>query len=155
MSILGYCCRDRIEAIRSDPLYAGRVGLASELTFIDGGEEGNRLILKKHSTSEDPPGAILRVVGKISRSKHSLRPQGTYNPPKKLDGDNVKKAKLRFLLQPPKDLGFAPGDFKTFIKNLTAIQNDDLKGSRPPTTHRPFDDENNVTVMHKLVIVRL
>ncbi|KLO15709.1 hypothetical protein SCHPADRAFT_938548 [Schizopora paradoxa] len=156
MSILRYCRQERIEEVRNDPHYIGRVGLASQLTFVEGGDEGNRLILKSDAASDEPSGAVLRVIGKISRTKHSLRPQGTYNPPKKLKGDNVTKAKLRFLLEPAEDFKSVSldADFDNFLENLIAIHNDDLKGSKPPTVQRPFDKKKGVTVMHNLVIVR-
>ena len=145
----------RIEAVRNDPLYAGRAGVPSLLAFYDGGNEGNRLILAKDSASAAPSGATLRIIGQISRRDHSLQPNGTYNPAHKIkDEDNVTKAKLRFHLLRPMDFGDASVEFDTFTKNLAEIHKKDVGDREPQSTHRLTDNAKGITVLHQLVIVR-
>ncbi|KLO15710.1 hypothetical protein SCHPADRAFT_253199 [Schizopora paradoxa] len=144
---------ERINAIRNDPHYAGRLGLPTQLTFLPGGSDGNRLIQKRDSSFESPPGAVLRVIAQISRKNHTLLPHGTYNPAYKFNGEDVTKAKLRFHLVQPRDLGFASAEFNTFVENLAAIHDNDLSFS-PHKMLRPFESDKGVTVLHQLVIPR-
>lgn len=106
---------------------------------------------------EAPPAAVLRIIAQISRLNHSLHPQGTYNPPHKLGNEDVRKAKLRFHINAPRDMGFASVEFNTFIENLQAIHDKDVDPVKFPNVkmHQPFglEDNKGVTVLHPLVVV--
>ncbi|KLO15707.1 hypothetical protein SCHPADRAFT_253098 [Schizopora paradoxa] len=155
MVVLRSPLSNRIDMIKNDPLYAGHADLSPRVGFFKGGNDGDRLILKDSSASDEtPPGAVLRIIGQISRSKHYLRPKGTYN------GGDVKNARLRFNLLPPKGRGLdkllSPVEFDTFIENLKTIHNDNAEGVEQPgkEIHLPFDVKEGVTVFHQLIIPR-
>lgn len=145
---------EHIAAVRNDPQFAARRTLPSELIFVKGGVEGNRLILKRDSASKTPPPAVLRIIGQITRSRHALRPSGTYSPTNRTGGENVTKAKLRFVINAPNDEHFSEciDDYDQFIQNLRAIHNSDVDSSKSPTMFRPIADSDDVTVLHPLVV---
>ncbi len=67
----------------------------------------------------------------------------------------MTKARLRFVINAPKDEHFSEciDDYNKFIQNLGAIHNSDVDSSKSPTMFRPIADNNDVTVLHPLVVV--
>lgn len=82
--------------------------------------------------------------------------EGTYHPPSPFPNDNVTKAKLRFLINAPGDPRFArcEEDYDRFIGNLKMIHDEDMRpGRQPEGVIRPIGANNDVRVLHSLVVV--